>query len=361
MPTTKEPPKTLSLRQLIFDHPFPPVTIPERMTWTASSIKLFRSCRRKWFWKYIMRLRPHYRSRHLIIGSAFHHCLGEWYKGRRASMAQISAPYVAKMQDEVDKNVAYYDQEELDKIDGLLHTFTGMVMGYERVYTGDKKHWRIVPNSVECKFTVDMGDFDYAGKIDLCTEDRRTKLYHQVEHKTASKIPSSYVERLNLDTQVRGYVFGANKFLGLPIHRVVYDVVRKCQLRKKSGEEQEEFTQRIADDYATRPEHYFFREDLMFDKAAIDAFEYEVRQTHDEYEDIVHPLKNRPITQKLVESVFGDKDPLNPRSWNPNDSQCTAYFQLCPYHVLCTGGLDHGTAKLFEQGDDLNEELADED
>ena len=320
------------LRPLIVLNPFEPPQLPERMVWTSSSIKLFRRCKRKWFWKYVLRLRPRHYDKHLMIGSAFHNLLGHWYRGKRVSMASIVTAFQRKLEDEFIAQRAYYDQDDLDDLRMMIDSFTGMMLGYSTIYETDRAQWNIQRPSIEAQFKINFGDFDYAGKIDLIANK------HLVEHKTASKISESYIDRLPLDTQIRGYILGARS-LGFKFDSVLYDVVRKCKLRRKSNESLDDFSDRVAHDYVGRPDFYFYRENLRFDSSDLDALEYELRQTHAEYVALI------PASA------------LNPRGWMPNDSACFDFFRTCEFHKLCTTGLDKGTALTYEQGDTLNQEL----
>jgi len=117
--------------------------------------------------------------------------------------------------------------------------------------------------------------------------------------------------------------------------------VRKCQLRKKSGESAFAFDERIKLDYGARPNFYFYREELIVEKSDIEAFELELNQVNAEYQAII----NGPI------------DPHNPRAWMPNDQACNEYFSSCAYLPLDTSGTDLGTKLMFTQRDDLHPEL----
>lgn len=335
-------------------HGFPEPVIPERMVWTSSSARLFDRCKRKFFWKYIFRIRPRFRDKNLIIGGAAHESLAQWYRGNKSSMGKIASRYASQMEDEVKLNHSYYSQEDLDKLTTTIDTFTGMMMGYEEIYKKDRAHWDIERKSIEAKFKMDLGKFDVAGKIDLVTRIKKRNRGKVVEHKTKSKIGESQIDRLQLDTQIRTYVLGCGELyrtgvISVPVTEVLYDIIRKCSLRRKSNETMDEFTTRIHNDYMVRPEFYFFREDLLFNKTDIEAVVWEYKQRHREYEDLIE--RYRDIKPKLFEA----------RSWRPNDSECDAFFRTCEYHSLCTTGLDKATAKGYDWSEDLHEELADED
>jgi len=331
---------------LIRKNSFRPPEIPDRQAWSASSLKLFRKCKRKWYWKYIMRLSPKWTDSNLLIGTATHAALGEWYKKPKASakqfMRKIKKEHI-KLQNAIQISADYFDQDELDKAETVIKTFQGMISGYVDIYHNDLKNWIIKPSDVEAHFLVNMGDFDFKGFIDLVPLNRKTKKPLIVEHKTASKIGDSYIDRLPLDTQVRAYIFGAQKGLGLKPTEVVYDVIRKCQLRRKADETQDDFNERIALDYASRPDFYFFRESLKFSNADIDAFVDDLHKTHNEYE-----------------FVLNEGDPLNPASWVCSDHVCNEFFKTCPFLSLCLKGLDKGTEKLYDQKESVNELIEEE-
>ena len=319
---------------LIIDNPFEDPIIPDRIKWSVSQLKLFRKCKRKWFWKYALGLRPHYRASALMIGSAFHETLEQWYGSKRSSMKKIVAKKTKEIEAEAIANCDYYDQAEYDKMMTLIKTLDGMLIGYSKRYAAERKKWNIIKDFIEAEAIVDLGEFDFHFKIDLLVKAAKKKAF-LVEHKSAAIIGDSYIERLPLDAQVRGYIFGAThkKGFNVNVSDVIYDVVKKCKLRKKSNELRDDFTARIAQDYIDRPEFYFVREKLKFNKGDIKAFEYELRLTHAEW-------------KYVIESA---EDPLDPRCWCPSDNICSEFFKTCPYQVLCLRGLDRGSAHLFEQ------------
>jgi hypothetical protein len=368
--TYTPPQRSLSLTHLIRKNPFQAVVLPERMSWTSSSMKLFRSCKRKWFWKYIMRLRPIQRDPNLMIGSFFHEVLGQWYRGKRSNIRPIARRYAKQLRNEVDQAGDFFDQNDLDKLRVMTNTFIGMMVGYERRYEHDKPTWRIDRGSIEYKFKVNMGNFDFEGKTDL-TAYRKDIGHFVVEHKTASKIDENYIDRLPIDTQSRAYKFGLQRSrINIDVNHILYDVVKKCKLRRKSNESITEFSNRVADAYVTQPSSYFYREPLPFKPEDIDAFEFELHQTHHEYRQLTENRMKIPameLAKKLgidtpeLDMKLLYPDPLNPRSWLANDSQCYNFFRQCEYLPLCTSGLNRGTGSHLRQVDYMHTELADVD
>jgi hypothetical protein len=344
----KPSPLALKLSPLISsDIPFDFVRPPKRMVWTASSMKLFRNCKRKWFWKYILRLRPRYKAAPLIIGSLFHDAVEAWYSRPRSSMAKIAERLVRAAVEESERTAEFYSREEWEKLNAGLATAWGMITGYADIHESDRREWKYDPRKdVEQEFRVDMGDFDFAGKMDMRAGMRlynwRKHRSVLVENKTAKKVDENYLDRLPVDTQIRGYCFGCVRGLGIKTNHVLYNVVRKSNLRRGKNEDPNDFNQRIREDYASRPGFYFHREPLMFGKGDLDAFEYELRQVHAEYTRLIRDCPE----------IF------LPREWAPNDGTCNEFFRTCDFLKLCTDGLDRGTSINYVQIDSMHQELS---
>lgn len=256
-------------------------------------------------------------------------------------MPKIAKLHVRAAEKETRETKDLYDQDEFDGLQADVAMLEGMLRGYAEHYPDDRREFRNA--KVETRFTINMGDFDYSGSIDVAMPGRI------MEHKTASNIHEHYIERLALDTQVRGYIAGAKYALGLKPREVLYNVTRKTKLRRKSNETPEAYCERITDDYMSRPDFYFWREPLRFSSSDIDAWEHEVRQVHREY-------------QRLIE--FGNQQfdsAADPRAWGIDDQACTAFFQMCPYHVLCTKSLDRFSELGYTQRETLHEELEDKE
>jgi len=317
------------MKKLIVDNPFQDPVIPKRTSWSYSSLKLFRKCKRKFYWQYILRLSPRREPSALVISSAIHEALAKWYSSKRASMKRISANIITTVQKKAEENINFYDQDEYDDLIVTLNTLQGILTAYAELYADDSQLWKLTKKNVETWFSVNLGPFDFKGRIDLLPTVKGKLLV--VDHKIVSRIGESYVERLPLDGQLRGYILGVSP--KRKVSKVVYNLIRKCKLRQKSQESLKEFTERIRRDYLNRPDFYFQRETLRFSKSDVEAFEYDLRKTHAEFAWLV----NHSI------------DPLDPRDWPCNDAMCDEYFRTCEYFPLCTQGLDRGTARLYTQ------------
>jgi len=327
----------LKLAPLMIDNPFhmkPRLPAPygdvERWSWTQSSMKLFRRCKRKFYWRYVLGIIPRTTTAALWMGTAFHKCVGEWITSRK-SMASIAAAHIESMEKNLTDTMAFYDQDELDKMQSALMIFRGMCMGYAAHHAADRKQWLVKKSLLEKEFCIPFDDFDFMGSIDQIVTERSSGDRVMVERKSASVITESYIDRLALDTQVRAYLFAAWKS-GLPCKYVIYDVTKKTKKRRKTNENQEEFDQRIAETYMEDSSH-FYRSKLRFNRQDLNAFQYELLQVHREF---IHVLENA-------------HDPADPREWGIDDQECNAYFKICTYQNLCLRGCDRGAATFFDQ------------
>jgi hypothetical protein len=333
----------VTVQSLIRDNPLlTPAQIderwPKRMVWTCSAMKCFRSCPRKFYWRYLLRLRTRIRSMGLMIGGHLHDALEWWYARPRANHEGKFGRIAAALEKEATEAQEYYDEDEYAKLVQQVNAFRGMIAGYTDVYHEDRAMRRLV---VERPFCVDCGEFDFAGKVDLiATLPGKPAMRVLMDHKTAGNVNTAYIERLPLDVQMRGYVFGASIGLDETINAVVYNIIRKCKLRRKSNEPIHTFGERVALDYAARPDFYFHREVLRYSRDSIEQFQLTLNQVHEDYAQKAQYLEA--------------SDPL---FWPINDRECTAFFRLCEYFPLCSQGLDQGTALAFRVSDEMHEEL----
>ena len=87
--------------------------------------------------------------------------------------------------------------------------------------------------------------FILAGKVDGIV--RQDGQYFLLEHKTASQIDASYLERLWTDFQITLYAWYLEQTLGITVSGIIYNVLVKAKLRQGKGETEAEFEARRAE------------------------------------------------------------------------------------------------------------------
>jgi len=87
--------------------------------------------------------------------------------------------------------------------------------------------------------------FTMSGKVDGIV--RMGDEYYLLEHKTASLIDSSYLERLWTDFQITLYAWYVRETLGIPVVGIIYNMLSKAKLQQGKGETEAEFEARRAE------------------------------------------------------------------------------------------------------------------
>lgn len=170
---------------------------------SISGIKLFKACRRAYYFKYIENLEPIETPEALEVGKNYHKRLEALYNG-----------------EEIEQD---FSKE------------SAMVEAYKK-YIYPKFNVK----SAENKFEYDLGNGHVLhGITDGITEDG-----YLVEHKTkGSDITEQYEYDLMWDEQILAYM------LATGTRKVFYTVIRKPTIRIKKNETEEEFYQRMIDWY----------------------------------------------------------------------------------------------------------------
>lgn len=309
------------------DCPFKP--LPEQVvTWSISKKRAFDRCLRKFFWKYNYGLSPKYTETFFMVGNLFHEGVAMWYLNGGKNMVGIARRLIAKALKDLQAN-GFQDPNDVEKD---VKALEGMLIGYSRIYKGDIQAYKIAKNQVEMWFRVSCDGFDFKGKVDMVAANR-SAVNIVFEHKALSRMEDSYIDTLPMDTEARGFLYGLRYGTDLNPKRVIYNIVKKSKLKGRKNETRAELAKRISDGYINEPDKYFHREELRYSMADLATFEQDLYSTHEEY----------------MWRMSEDGARTDPTLWRCNDAECKAFGKTCPYLVLCTEGLNRGTAKLFTQ------------
>jgi hypothetical protein len=184
---------------------------------TASMIRAYKSCPKKYELEYIEMLKPVVTSEALQTGSSYHACVEHILKNE---------PYQAE-----------------DVIAVMAEAFGRFIPWRE---------WNIA--EVEKEFDVHAGRcFHMRGKIDAILDDGTP-----VEHKTAGQdIDEKYIDNLAWDDQVSYYLLALTLTRGAPVTKVLYTVCRKPTIRQTQKETREEYLRRVKEWYTEDKIKYF--------------------------------------------------------------------------------------------------------
>ena len=311
-----------------------------------SSISLFRSCRFQWFLRYVLGLKHVLTPAYFDDGDIFHCGLELHYNGESAATVKA---YVRERYQKLLGESLMRSPKIVDAMETRTVTLQGMLEGYQSVYKDDLKNWNII--FAEREFGIEMLDsedkpFMYRGKIDMKIQEKKTKKYYIVEHKTASQIGVQYVSKLPMDTQVLTYLAMDSENVknnpdwngGGIAEGCIYNVIKKPGIRVKNGETRQAYLKRLSAEY-TDPKNYnkyYYRDKIEHKKSRLIKFIKEIK-------DIVPEM--RMVAFEML-------------SAHKNGQACDDYGG-CSYKDICLkGGLKGTHMAYYEVDANLHPELS---
>jgi hypothetical protein len=320
----------------------PEQTSPDKGVLTFSALNTFRNCPRKYKHRYVDCLRPREKPDALSFGSVVHGGIELWYR------SEPNENRLWSVLDYIDQQFPLRAGDDDQK--AAWNLARAMLTGYAARY--ETEDFEIV--EVEKPFRGEIRNpdtgrpsqtFVMAGKADAIVE--RSDGTYLLEHKTASSIDASYLDKLWTDTQIALYSFYLRQ-LGYPIVGVIYNILLKSRLKQKAGETEaeyearrmelaaknksgrstakrqmpesdEEFLARLAEWYA-RPDA-FHREHIYLSEDRLAMLQEEVWE----------------ITQQYLDARRRGK-------WLLNTSNCFSYQRPCEYLPYCQSGFNPNVA-----------------
>lgn len=301
---------------------------------TNSARTTFMNCRQKFAWQYLHRLSPRVPSIPLLVGSLVHNGLERLYANGRFE-EQAERDIVEGACDKACMETSL-DSKQSDRVWEQSAMVMGILKGYVKLYLKkDLAAWKV--KEVEASFAYPLPNgWKARGKRDMVVIRKADGKVGLVEHKTASRVDANYVSKLPLDAQIIGYANSIKKETGKLPSFVVYNVMKKAQLRKSQRETFEAFQRRIEQDYVLNPSVYFYRETLQFSERDVRRYEEE----HDHF--------SREMERAIEEKYF-----------YKNTSECTRYGP-CPFMGLCIEGPNRANLSRFRERVDMHEELSEQ-
>ena len=323
---------------------------------TYSALNTFRNCPRKYKNRYIDNLRPRERAEALSFGSVIHAAIELWY---RSPDTESRLPDVLAYIDDAFEN-RVVDSNQMVQ----WHLATAMIRGYAERYANEE--FEIV--EVEKEFVGEIRNpdtgrqsqtFRIAGKVDGIV--RCHDGLYLLEHKTASTVDASYLDKLWTDTQIALYCYYLRE-LGYPIVGVIYNVLLKSRLKQGKGETQEEYEVRHAELAAKN-------------KSGKSTAKRQMPETDDEFQARLTEWYSRPeafhrefiylsedrlamLQDEVWEITQQYLDARRRGKWLLNTSNCFAYQRPCEYLAYCQSGFNPNVADNLYEIALPNEELS---
>jgi len=316
---------------------------------TFSSAQSFKICRKRFYWEYEVGCRRIIDAKALRMGSAYHHGL-DFLKRNGSLNGAVEAVRAS-----YEMTPPEYDQTEWEM---ERETVCAMLSGYVWRWEKSGLTWIASEQSFEIPVVnPETGAastlWNLAGKIDgiVELEDKRLAVG---EHKLISddlNADSDWWRRLQLDPQVSIYVYAARE-LGHDVATVLYDVARKPTIKqtpvslldelgmkvvldrngqrvkterglwRQTGDTEKgytlqtrpmtvgEWTQKVVDDIAARPDWYYARREIP-------RLDDEIRECQAEFWDLQKVIREAQNSGRWFRTVSRDSCP-----W-------CSYFSLC--------------------------------
>ncbi len=270
-----------------------------RVVLTHSSISCFKSCARKYYWRYSREIELQESAESLTLGSRIHGYLESYYRRE---------PFIM-------------DTGDLSpKATGILE---GISEAYPQVYADDFTLFDVVAVEKTLDGAIlnpESGrgarDYRFGGKIDALVQMKADHYGFRegdlvlLEHKSAARVDEAYLARLELDSQIRLYSLYLERQLKLPIAGVLYNIIIKPGLRPKKEETPAEFTLRLRQ--AMRQTEQYQRHQILIPAHQLDETERELW-----------------VIKSIISAAR--KDAVFPR----NAQSCYNFSHPCDYYPLC--------------------------
>lgn len=190
---------------------------------TYSSIAAFKSCRKRYQYRYVAGLEQKERPLYFDFGTAVHLALAEHYRGADQTAIVLSIEnYFAEnapAQDESERLQKWIEARELA---------VAIYQQYIKRYPQESFKVVDVEKGFELPI-IDVRGEPYpnlllAGKADMVVDENGLWV---VEHKTATTIDTKYKRRLTLDAQSMIYLEAMERVYGQKFNGVIYNVLAK--------------------------------------------------------------------------------------------------------------------------------------
>jgi RecB family exonuclease len=333
-----------------------PTEANDKTLLTYSALNTFRNCPRKYKNRYLDNLRPRERVEALSFGSVIHTAIELWYR---------STDTDSRLHDVLASIDEAYENRNTDPHQmAQWHLATAMIRGYAHRYATEE--FEVV--EVEKEFVGEIRNpdtgrqsqtFRIAGKVDGIV--RCHDGLYLLEHKTASNVDASYLDKLWTDTQIALYCYYLRE-LGYPIIGVIYNVLLKSRLKQGKGETQEEYEIRKAELAAKN-------------KSGKSTAKRQLPETDDEFQARLVEWYSRPeafhrefiylsedrlamLQDEVWEITQQYLDARRRGKWLLNTSNCFSYQRPCEYLAYCQSGFNPNVADNLYEIALPNEELS---
>lgn len=276
------------------------------MRFSHSSIQTWQTCQRKYDNQYNKGIRPRKRPVPYIVGSAVGKFLEAYYQQQPNPLLALEAEFK-------NVNTSLLSTEEVADLACQRAMCVGIAKAYPKFYDQDFDQFQKFICEKRGMLKLKNGH-EYEGYIDVLCQDAAGDWWI-METKTASRVDSNYLDRVKIDWQVISYMWLAKEMLGSFPRGVVYNVIKKTQIRRKAGEALSTFAKRIETEYVlhAQAKGLFHREEVIIGRDALIQWRREI---------------------EYVTALIASKEEGTP--WPMSTGACIQAYGACQYLNLCT-------------------------
>jgi hypothetical protein len=296
---------------------------------TQSLLMEYKKCKRKFLYKLNRwsSLKEYYTT---SFGSLFHHLLDKRYSGKKTITSKLINDYEKKNRNDL-VGINQQDWENEKAIAEIILKI------YQKVYKKDftTKKFIDVEREIYFPFPTAAGIFIMRMKIDGRFVDKGENF--NLENKTASRINEvNLMKRLSYDFQNLFYLYGSNFHYKENTYKILYNIIRKPQIRKRQKETLKDFMSRLKKDVLDRPNFYFMRYEIPYKEDDLFQFRMELQHTLENLQMDI----DSAIEYKAADEVFYKCE------------SCCEFPFPCKYIDACSSGTMAGykqRSKLFPE------------
>jgi hypothetical protein len=299
---------------------------------TQSMLGTFLQCPEMFKNKYILGMQNEYEqdTHAMDFGTYFHECLDHLYTA--FNQAESKSFFYENLGEIISKTVEDYHDWQFEKLtanpggkDSWLNLTISagwaeaLLPAYFNRYENDfhKLEWVALEEILDILYTLTKKPIRLRGKQDGIV--RKSSGLWLFETKTKGRIDEEAIsDKLSIDLQVMVYLWMLWKKYDEMPKGVIYNIIRRPQLRRKQNETPQEFVKRCEIDVAERPDFYFLRIEGELYKSDMTKFEKD-------FYDILTQL------EKWYAGEYHYKNVMS----------CTGMYKPCEFLKFCSGQSGH--------------------
>lgn len=277
-------------------------------------ISQFKNCRRSYY--YSQRYDTKVHDNNLYFGTLIHKIIANF-------LNQTSSLDMKELYKSGVANIS--DPDTLSSFEDMYSKASVIQKAYSAIYEEDLSKYEIV--DIEQKLSTILNNTEIYGTPDAAIRDKADLSFILMEHKTASTITASYLDKLPIDTQITMYCYLFKAHYGRMPDKIIYNVIQKSLAKRKTSETWEQFEERLLDVYMNEASSKFYREELIRSIANLSSFEAQLSY-------IINDIKS------LIDS------PID--AYYQNTTFCSHYGR-CKFLPICLNPDDTNILQLYRR------------